>query len=222
MSTLFSDKPLQPPTSGISGKNIEMLLWVVLLMACNSSLLRGHVAEHFVFDPAQVASGEWYRIFSAPFTHVSWYHLGLDSAAFMLLWNALQEKTFGGRYLYLLGCWLGSLALPLIFSTDVYAIGLCGLSGITHGLFAVIALEMIYHQNIDTGRFLGKALMAGLFTKVGLEILWGDKAVSALHLGDIGTPIVTSHLGGIVGGILFFGLTYKFRNNCRHRTDMVA
>jgi rhomboid family GlyGly-CTERM serine protease len=213
MSTHFSDKPLPLPTSGISWKQIETLLWLILLLVCNYSLLQGHVSESFIFDPKRVANGEWHRIFLAPFTHVSWYHLGLDGAAFMLLWNGLQEKTFWGRYVYLFGCWVGSMVLPLTFSTNVYTIGLCGLSGISHGLFVVIALEIIYHQSSGIARMLSKGFMAGLLAKTGGEILWGEKVMSVLHFGDIGTPIVTSHLGGIIGGSLAFGLMYKLRAN---------
>lgn len=34
-----------------------------------------------------------------------------------------------------------------------------------------------------------------------------------LHFGDVGVPIVTSHLGGLVGGGVFFGVL-RLGENC--------
>ncbi len=209
MCAHLSDDVLLQPAPGISARHAEMSLWAILLMACNYPLFQGDFSAQLLFMPDLVANGEWHRIFLAPFTHVSWYHLALDSAAFLLLWNGLQENRYWGRHIYFIGCWLGSIVLPLILSSNIYSIGLCGLSGIAHGLFAVTALEMIFHQRNESSKTLGKVLLTGLLAKSGWEMLAGGKVVSALHFGEVGVPIVTSHFGGIIGGCLAFSLLHK-------------
>ena len=37
-----------------------------------------------------------------------------------------------------------------------------------------------------------------------VEINIGDVVFSNLHLGGVGTPIVESHLGGVIGGVVSF------------------
>lgn len=121
----------------------EFCFWLFLLVICNHSLFVGQMAGHYVFVPELVLKGQWYRVILSPFTHVSVYHLILDGAAFLLLWHGLEGTERGERWACLAGCWAGSLAVPLALSPQVYERGLCGLSGIAHGLFAVTSLEMI-------------------------------------------------------------------------------
>lgn len=184
----------------------ELCLWLFLMVVCNHSLLAGQMSGQYVFVPQLVMKGQWYRAVLSPFTHVSCYHLVLDGAAFLLLWHGLEGKAWRARWGYLAGCWAGSLAVPLALSAQVYERGLCGLSGIAHGLFAVTALEMLMHRDSKGSRTLGDLLFAGLMTKVLLEIVSGGGVMNYLHIGNVGVPIVTSHLGGLVGGCAVFGL----------------
>ena len=192
----------------LNGRQLEGGIWVLLLVACNYSLVWGEVAERLIFVPQLVANGEWSRLFFSPFVHVSWYHLVLDATAFLLLWNGLLEKSWRGRLLFFTCCWLGSVAVPLLFSENIYAIGLCGLSGIAHGLFVITALEMIFAQKDKQSRNIGLVLLAGVAVKVWLELFSGGAIIANLHFGDIGQPIFTSHLGGLIGGGFAFLARY--------------
>lgn len=174
--------------------------WLLLLALVNLDLLLGNgPAVELAFDPAAVAAGEWWRLLSWPLVHVSWYHLLLDGAAFLLLWAGLEERRAGRRLLLVAGCALGSLLLPLAIAPQIQQLGLCGLSGVAHGLMAFSALEMLRHRS---QRSLGWILLGGLLLKVAWELVSGTVVLQQLHLGDIGQPIVATHAGGVMGGIL--------------------
>lgn len=190
--------------AGLSLKRLEFGFWLFLLVLCNRFLFGGQMSARYVFVPELVMNGQWYRAVLSPFTHVSCYHLILDAAAFLLLWNGLERMPWSGRWACLGGCWAGSLAMPLVWSSQIYERGLCGLSGIAHGLFAVTALEMLMDRDSKQSRVLGGVLFAGLLAKISLEIASGGGVMSNLHFGNVGVPIVTSHLGGLVGGSVVY------------------
>ena len=214
MSSAISDNLKNQPLTSIPAKWVETSIWVALLFLCNYPLVHSSVAESLIFFPDRFVSGEWYRIVLAPFAHVSWYHLGLDAAAFLMLWHGLQESRCMGRITYFAGCWAGSMLVPLAVSSQIYTLGLCGLSGIAHGLFAITALEMITSRENMTTVKLGVALIAGLLIKVAWELFSSGEVMMAMHVGDVGVPIVSSHLGGILGGGIAFtviSLVRKYR-----------
>src|SRR5262245_26019153 len=57
----------------------ELVLFALLLVCFNLSLWRGHLSTSFSFHPGSVLSGEWWRLLTYPWAHVSWYHLALDA-----------------------------------------------------------------------------------------------------------------------------------------------
>jgi rhomboid family GlyGly-CTERM serine protease len=185
-------------------RSFELCAWLMLLLFCNHTLFFGQMADHFVFVPSLVKSGEWYRAVISPFVHVSLYHLILDAGAFLFLWKMIDEDDSRKRWIYLVTCWAGSLLVPLLASEGVYQLGLCGLSGIAHGLFAVAALELTTMSHLRQARPVGFALFTGLLAKVVWEVVTGGAFLAGMHLGPVGTPIVSSHLGGLIGGSLGF------------------
>jgi len=194
----------------LNARQLEVGIWVLLLVACNYALMWGDVAENLIFVPQLVARGEWFRLFFSPFVHVSWYHLVLDATAFLLLWNGLLEKHWRGRLLFFTSCWLGSITTPLLISKNIYVIGLCGLSGIAHGLFAITALEMLFVQKDKLSKGIGLVLLCGVVAKIGLELGTGGVIMTSLHFGDIGQPVYSSHLGGLLGGGFAFMVRHYF------------
>ena len=187
-------------------RSFELCFWLGLLIFCNHSLLQGRMAGQYVFLPSLVGNGEWYRAVLSPFVHVSWYHLALDALAFLFLWKSLDGENTGVRWIYLLFCWAGCLLVPLLVSEQIHALGLCGLSGISHGLFAVSALELAADKKYQEAGFIGRIMFAVLFAKIVWEMLSGKVFLAGFHLGYVGTPLVSSHLGGFLGGSLAYFL----------------
>ncbi|MFA6010167.1 MAG: rhombosortase [Desulfobacteraceae bacterium] len=159
----------------------------------------------FLFLSHAVGSGQWWRLLTFPFVHVSWYHLVLDVGAFVYLYSSIQQKTFD-RLGHVIISGAFSLATACILSPEINDIGLCGLSGIDHGLMAAAALWMIRNKE---DRRLGYTFLTLLIAKCVYEMVAGDVFFSSIHLGLCGTPLVACHLGGVVGGTISFFLCRK-------------
>lgn len=204
--TIEHRSPLPPntATAGGSSNSRQWQGWLVLLALVNLGLLLSNVpAVNLAFDGAAVAAGEWWRLLSWPLVHVSRYHLLLDGVAFLMLYAGLEERRAGRRLLLFAACAAGSLLLPLAIAPQIQQLGLCGLSGVAHGLAAVSALEMIRHRSQQS---LGWILLGGLLLKAAWELATGAVLLQQLHLGDIGQPIVATHAGGALGGLLGYWL----------------
>lgn len=186
----------------------EVWIFAVLLLACNTHLLTGSAPAGFCVLSGAPSPGSLIRILAHPFVHVSWYHLALDAGAFFLLYTGLRQKSAIVRLGFVSACAAGSLGLSLVLSPLVRAGGLCGLSGIAHGLMAIAALEMLAGKERVPG-----ALCLGLvILKSAFEVLSGDVLFASLHIGAIGSAVPAAHLGGVLGGIAAFAAAKVFSN----------
>src|ERR1043166_2526392 len=80
-------------TKPVPWKRIELLGLAVILILFNGPILLGGVSNsQLLFLPEAVGRGEWWRLFTHPFIHVTWLHLLLDGAAFLLLYHDLQQQ----------------------------------------------------------------------------------------------------------------------------------
>lgn len=179
----------------------EIWGFLAVIALANLSLLRGKVCEPLVFFPARVAAGEWWRVLSFPLVHVSGYHLLLDAGAFLFLYHGLLETSLRRRLLYTAACAAGSLAASLI-SAPLTG-GLCGLSGITHGLMAISALEIMRSED-RTLRNAGIICFLVVVSKSMVEAFTGHIAFGFLHFGSIGNAVAVCHAGGVLGGLIIF------------------
>ncbi len=175
-------------------------LWLAALLLVNGGLLLGRgPAAGLAFDPGALAAGEWWRLLTWPLVHVSPYHLLLDGSAFLLLYLGLEERQAGRKLLLVAGSVAGALLLPVLVDGRLRQVGLCGLSGVAHGLAVISALEMLRHEGQKS---LGRLLLGGLALKLAWELGSGRILLQGLHLGEIGLPIVATHVGGALGGLL--------------------
>ena len=185
----------------------EMLIFSMLLLLANISLFQGSPAGHLAYNTEAVEHGQWWRIFTFPFVHVSWYHLLLDGSAFLFLYHGLEEEMRSRRILCVVSAMAGGLILPLLFSPIIDNTGLTGLSGCAHGLMAITGLEMIRrYPKGDILKNTGYMVFAVVVIKSLIEAFRGEVIFFGLHLSDVGTPVVEAHLGGIIGGILVYFL----------------
>ncbi len=185
----------------IGFRRIELSAFTIALIAANFMLLLGSVCEPLIFLPDRFLAGDWWRALTFPFVHVSWYHLLLDAGAFLFLYHGLQETSTRRRLLMVIACAAGSLGASWMASP--LTAGLCGLSGIAHGLMAISALEMMRSDD----RTLRNASMVCFWIvvlKSILEAFSGQVLFSFLHFGPVGAPVATCHAGGILGGLVVF------------------
>jgi rhomboid family GlyGly-CTERM serine protease len=194
----------------------ELLVFAAALVACNLPLAGGGFAASMIFLPDRVMMGEWWRVLSHPFVHLTWYHFLLDAGAFLLLYGGMEEPKRLKRIVYVPACAIGSLTVSLLASPTVHASGLCGLSGVAHGLMAVSALESLKRDGVG-----GKLSRAGVISfgvvviKSIIEVLNGHVFFEAFHFGMMGLPVPESHAGGVLSGIIaFLVIARKPTRNC--------
>jgi rhomboid family GlyGly-CTERM serine protease len=187
---------------------IEGLLFASLLLAANIGLLSGQPKTEWMLLPAAVAQGEWWRLLLHPWVHVSVYHLLLDATAFLSLFYMLDHQRPFERWGILAAAWAGQTAAVWWGDPNLASMGLCGLSGVAHGLFAAVCLQW---RRDPTLRQMGNMLLLGLLAKCIWEAMTGTVFLSFLHLGSVGTPLTRCHGGGVMGAIGAYAI--QRRNN---------
>lgn len=185
------------------------------LLRINYPLFFGGNTNRWAFYPILVKQGEWWLVFTGLLAHVTWYHLLLDGLPFFLVYLSLDEKRIFIRLFYVILAGAGSLLAGIWFSPLVPTVGLRGLSGITYGITALGALEMIFREKKDkTDRIIGVAVFVFLLLMVVFETATGKFLFSFLLFGMVGTPILVCHAGGIAGSVIAYALakTIDFKN----------
>ena len=186
----------------------EIILFTVVITLANLPLLGGGVFESLIYVPETVMQGQWWRVVTHAFVHVSFYNLVLDGVAFLLLYAQLAEASFAKRMGYLAGI-NAAVVGSVTWNLPAGAFGYCGLSGIAHGLMAVWCLERMsgLHgiRKDRAERWTAGGVFVGLVVKSIYEVSVGHVFLEAAHLGDIGVPVVASHLAGVIGAVMVYG-----------------
>src|SRR6266481_1250782 len=177
----------------------ELMFFVALILIFNVPVLFGTVWSSMVFQPEALRAGEWWRLVTHPFVHLTWYHLLLDGTAFLSLYCSLNERRIFVRLGYVVAPGAGSLVASWIASPTISASGLCGLSGIAHGLMAISAIELLVGDK--TERRIGWISLVLVVGKAGFEAITGKMFFGFLDFGLLGSPVAVSHAGGILGGL---------------------
>jgi membrane associated rhomboid family serine protease len=140
---------------------------------------RSPLQNAFAVSPAAVDAGEWWRVASAAFTHVSPLHLALNMLALLLFGSELERQLGRARYLtvYLVSALGGAVALQLF---GAYLQGAVGASAAIYGLLGAFGVVLV-QQRQD---------LRGLLTLLAINL-----AVSFLP----GISLL-GHLGGLVTG----------------------
>jgi hypothetical protein len=71
----------------------EMLFFLAMLALFNIPVLTGSCWRSMMFQLGAVQNGEWWRLLTHPFVHVTWYHLLLDGAAFLALYHSCSANA---------------------------------------------------------------------------------------------------------------------------------
>lgn len=204
-------KPVKRVVRSI-GHNYDLILFAGIIVVLNTHILKGEFDASRIFFPEAVMAGEWLRVVTHPFVHVGWYHLFLDAGAFFLLYTGLEEKRKYLKVLFLSICGAGSIIASLIATPRIHVQGLCGLSGIGHGLMAITSLEMM--QKKET-RWIGLISLLMVTLKSIYELLTGNVL---FHFGLCGSPLSACHIGGVIGGCVCYIIFGKIRYQLRPTT----
>jgi rhomboid family GlyGly-CTERM serine protease len=183
---------------------LEIGAFALLIALFNLPLLTGVFSTQFIYHPDAVNGGEWWRVLTHPFVHVSTYHLILDALAFFLAYTELQRRRFLERLAFVVAAGAGSLLAALVASPFVAEHGMCGLSGVAHGLTTVVSLEMLCRSKDPVSRWSGLFCFVGVLGKSLLELVTGQVLFASWHLGWLGTPIAACHAGGVLGALLIW------------------
>ena len=178
----------------------EIMFFVFLIAIFNVPVLFGTVWSSMVFQPEAVRAGEWWRLVTHPFVHLTWYHLLLDGTAFLSLYCSLLERRIFVRLAYVVAAAAGSLLASWIASPGALTNGLCGLSGVAHGLMAISAMEMLAGEKAEMR--IGWICLVMVIGKGAFEAISGRMFFGFLDFGLLGSPVAVSHAGGIVGGLI--------------------
>ena len=194
-------------------QRIELAGLAVLLIVLNWSVLQGVCNARLIFMPEAVRQGEWWRLFTHPFIHVTWLHLLLDGAAFLLLYRDLQEQPWMQRVLLCIGSAAGSLLVCLCADPMLSTKGLCGISAIAHGLMGVSALNLMGHRHDKLLFRIGVCSFALVTVKCLIEVLTGKMLFTFLYFGMVGDPVAVTHAGGLLGALVTWLLCTRFTRN---------
>ena len=187
-------------------KRLDLIIFTVVLIIVNMPLLFGGFSDQLAYYPEKVISGQWWRLITHPFVHVSLYHLLLDGAAFLMLYAQLAEKRVFQRIAYLLGIHTAVLLGVTWGLPHVQAAGYCGLSGVAHGVMALWCMERMGGQHAKVEQRLGICIFVGLLAKCIYEVSTGHVFFESMHFGSVGVPVVVSHLAGVVGAVVTYAL----------------
>lgn len=193
-----------PRQKGFAMRRKEIIVLLIVITAANIPLFMGTFSDGLIYLPDRVADGQWWRLFTHPFVHVSLYHLLLDGAAFLLLYAQLAEESLFKRIGYLLGIHLAVVLAVTYALPHVQAVGYCGLSGVAHGLMAVWCLERMGRRSLGRERLIAGVVFAGLLGKSIYEVMAGHAFFESTHFGDVGVPVVAAHLAGIIGAVAVY------------------
>lgn len=189
-------------------KKIEIFIFTLIILVVNLPLFTGGSIEMMTYSIEPEASGQYWRLLTHPFAHNSIYHMGIDSLAFLSLYWQLGEKSPAKRLLYVFFCGIISL-IAIDYQLREMAVNTyCGLSGIDHGLMVIVGLEMVYGNK--QLRNAGLIITTIIIGKGIIENIAGGLLFESAHLGYVGIPIIMSHTGGIIGGVLIYYIA-----NCR-------
>jgi membrane associated rhomboid family serine protease len=135
--------------------------------------------------PIGIAEGQWYRLLTAAFVHMEFWHIGMNMFALWILGSALEPVLGRSRFitLYLLSA-LGGSAVSLLGASE-YSMSL-GASGAVFGLMGALFVVM---------RRIGRDVSA-------VVVILGINVVIGFTVPGIDWR---AHLGGlIVGAMLAF------------------
>ncbi len=174
---------------------------------CALQLLPESALAALRYERLAVAAGEWWRLLSGNFVHLTWGHTLLNVGALLLgSWVFSEARPAWSWALAVVLTGLASSLGLYWFSPGIY--WCVGLSGALHGLLIVAAADWALQ-----GDRIGLGLLAIWVGKIAWEQLGGSLPLTAEISG---AEVVTdAHLWGAIGGALFAAGAWLWRRTHR-------
>ena len=164
------------------------------------------------FDREALHRGELWRLLTGSFVHWSGGHLVLDLGAFLAV-GLLFERSLGRRYPAVLAGALAAVGVLLLLDPRIERYR--GLSGVAAGQYAAaLAAEIVRGRDewrrrrrgspglhVPPGLALPAAAALLFALKVATEWGSGTLLLGTERLGDLGEPLPSAHLAGVIGAL---------------------
>ncbi|MPR00118.1 rhomboid family intramembrane serine protease [Modestobacter sp. I12A-02628] len=139
------------------------------------------LTDAFRLSPYDLAQGEWWRVATSAFTHVSLVHLAFNMLALLLFGSELERMIGRGRFLtvYLVSALGGAVAIELF---GAFLGGVVGASAAIYGLLGAFGVVLLQRRQDIRGLVTLIAINAVVSFLPGVSLL--------------------GHVGGFVAGVL--------------------
>ncbi|MET1253697.1 rhombosortase [Aliikangiella maris] len=150
------------------------------------------------YEYQAVIDGQWWRLFTANFTHSNWNHLWLNMSGLILIDILFQPLMTNRLKIYLLsGCILFNILLLHCFIKLEWYVGF---SGALHGYLVGCAL-FSFKAAIKTNSFI----LAVVGIKLFIELNWNINELTANFIQA--NVVEEAHLSGAVSAIFIYVLS---------------
>ena len=173
-------KPVMVPV--LIALNVAVFLWTVVQAASLANNAVAPLFQAWSLQPADVAEGQWWRLFTAGFLHFGPLHLAFNMLALWVIGRELEPVLGRIRFLaiYLIGL-LGGSAAPFLFGAVSSQVA--GASGAVFGLMGGLAV-ILRRMRLSARPAL---------TLIGINLVLSFVVPNISILG---------HLGGLVAGAI--------------------
>ena len=191
--------------SGISGWLKRAAYWQVavgLILICVVIAAFGDAGREFLkYDRPAIQSGEYWRLLTGHFAHLSNSHLLLNLAGLVLSWLLVGRNYAALQWLTVVLLSVASISAGFWF-LDKNLLWYVGLSGVLHGLMLAGAIQGL--KSLPGESAVICVLVIG---KLVYEQLVGPLPGSESASG--GDVVVNAHLYGGIGGIFAAGMLWR-------------
>lgn len=184
----------------------DYLLYVFILTTMVLLSLAEPMSSNWLkFDRDAIQLGQFWRLFSAHFVHLSVYHMLGNGVGVVFLGYIAGRSLNNSLGLVLLMWCVLFVGIGLYLFAD-YLQSYVGFSGVFHGLILVAPFISPYYNRTTAVIFL-----VAILTKIVWEqsSFYDDMAMFDLIGGRVET---LAHLLGVIAGITFLMAYYGFRN----------
>lgn len=186
---------------------INSIVFVIMTLSGGTESIPNLVRFNAMVKPL-VYQGEWWRVFTAQFIHIGFFHL-LMNMYFLNTIGPLFERLYGSRnflIMYLIAGVVGNLFTYAFGSPRTVS---AGASTSLYGLLGLAIGIMLNYKNDEILRSFGASFVSVVVINIVYSILMP-------RVGILG------HLGGFIGGIVLSGIFPIINRELSRTTSLVS